>query len=179
MESFNYLFTAMDSILMYFYRFPDSPLIGYFLGTSVLSLACVVIGEYSISIAFRLNKNHIEQDNHEISHYQNLSIEALKQGNKAAFKACNSIANDTYGKNFFTQFSLSAASLWPVFFALGWMQYRFSEVTFALPFSIPGIGDTIGYLTAFLLLYISARILSGTVKHLQPYFELIFKPLHK
>lgn len=169
----------MDSLLMYFYRFPDNPLIGYFLGTSVLSLACVVIGEYSISIAFRLNRNHIEHDNHEISHYQHLSIEALKQGNKAAFKACNSIANDTYGKNFFTQFSLSAASLWPVFFVLGWMQYRFSEVTFTLPFSIPGIGETIGYLATFLLLYISARILSCTVKHRLRYFALLLKPFHK
>jgi hypothetical protein len=154
---------------MHFYRIPDNPLLGYFLGTSVLSLVCVVIGKCSISIAFRLNKKQIYHDNHEITHYQSLSIEALKTGDKASFKACNSIANDAYGNNFFAQVALSAASLWPVFIALGWMQYRFADVKFILPLSIPGGGNTIGYVTFFLICYISIRILFGQIKDNLPY----------
>lgn len=157
---------------MHFYRLPDNPLLGYFLGTSVLSLACVVIGEYSISIAFRLNKNHIENDTHEISHYQSLSIEALKQGDKDAFRACNSIANDTYGKNFFTQVSLSAASLWPVFIALGWMQYRFAEIEFSLPVSIQGSDYTFGYVSTFLLCYIVSRIFFRKINFEYPFNKM-------
>lgn len=169
MGTFYYLYSAIDPILMYFYRFPDNPLLGYFLGTSVISLACVIIGEFSISIAFRLNKKRIDNYNHAISHYEDISIEALKIGDKTAFKACNRIANDAYGKNFFTQVTLSAASLWPVFIALGWMQYRFSEVKFILPLSIPGSGNTIGYLASFLSCYIFTRILFGKIKNNLPY----------
>lgn len=149
---------------MPFYRFPDNPLLGYYLGTFALSLACMIIGEYSISLAFRFNKEKIARDNKEMNHYQDFSIKALKAGNKDAYKACNSIANDAYGKTFFTQIALSASSLWPIFIALGWMQYRFVEVEFNLPFSIPGIGSTVGYFATFIICYISARLLFGKIK---------------
>ena len=161
----------MDSLLMYFYRFPDNPLIGYLLGTFLLSFACVLIGEYSISFAFRINKEKINHNNHEIEYYQNLSIEALKTGDTAAYKACNSIANHAYGKNFFSQIALSASSLWPVFIALGWMQYRFSKVEFYLPFSLNGISITVGYFIIFILCYISARILFTNIRNIYQYFR--------
>jgi hypothetical protein len=151
----------MDTFLMYFYRLPDNPLLGYFLGTFVLSFVCIGIGKYSVSFAFRFNKEKIDHDNHEIEHYQNLSVEALKTGDKAAYKACNSIANDAYGKTFFSQIALSASSLWPVFFALGWMQYRFSAVQFKLPFFSSSY--TFGYVAAFIVCYIAARVLSSKI----------------
>jgi hypothetical protein len=149
---------------MPFFRFPDEPLAGYFLGTFLLACASVIIGEYSIAVAFRFNKEKIDSDNQDIEYYQNLSVEALKTGDKAAYKSCNSIANDAYGKTFFSQIALSASSLWPVFTALGWMQYRFSKVEFYRPFSLPGIDVTVGYLISFILCYISARILFGKIK---------------
>jgi hypothetical protein len=149
---------------MYFYRIPDNPLLGYFLGTFVLSIACIIIGEYSISIAFRFNKEKIDHDIHEIEHYENLSVEALKTGDKAAYKACNSIANDAYGKNFFSQIALSASSLWPIFFALGWMQYHFSEVRIRLPFAMFSDDYSFGYVITFVVCYLIARIFSAKVK---------------
>lgn len=170
METFYYFYSAIDPVFMHFYRIPDNPLLGYFLGTSVLSLACIVIGKCSITIAFMLHKKRIEYYSHEIRHYQKLSIEALKIGDKTTFKACNRIANDAYGNNFFAQVALSAASLWPVFIALGWMQYRFADVKFILPLSLPGGGNTIGYVAFFLICYISIRILLGQIKDNLPYF---------
>lgn len=164
MEIIEYIYIVMDSILMPFFRFPDNPLAGYYLGTFILAFAGLIIGEYSIAFAFRLNKKMIERDNNRINHFQDLSFEALKAGDKAAFKACNGIANETYGKSFFTQITLSAASLWPLFIALGWMQYRFSEVEFHLPFSVPLIGGTLGYVSTFLICYIALRIMKKKLR---------------
>jgi hypothetical protein len=164
MVLFIYLYRLIDYILMSFFRFPESPLGGYCLGIFVLSLACVIIGECSISMAFRLNKKRITRDNRDIIHFQDLSIKALKAGDKPAYKACNSIANDAFGKSFFSQITLSASSLWPLFIALGWMQYRFSEVTFTLPFSVFGTAYTAGYFLTFVLCYIITRIVFGKLK---------------
>jgi hypothetical protein len=158
MDLITYLFTAMDRVLMPVYRFPDNAILGYYLGTLVLSLVCVIVGKYSISLAYHLNKNNIVRDNNEVTHFQSISITALKSGDKAAFKASNSVANDAFGKLYFSQIALAASYLWPVFVALGWMQYRFSEVTFRLPLQIPGFGNTVGYTVTFLFCYILIRL---------------------
>ncbi len=165
MEIFTYLYAEMDKLLMPFYRFPDNALPGYILGTFVLSVICVTAGRYSIALAYRFNKETIKRDNYETGHFHNLSISALKAGDKEAYKACNSIANDAYGKSFFQQVALSASALWPIFIALGWMQYRFAGVEFNLPVSIPGIGSSAGYAATFLSCYIITRILSGKIKN--------------
>jgi hypothetical protein len=146
---------------MPFFRFPDEPAAGYFLGTFLLACASVIIGEYSVAVAFRFNKKKIDSDNKAIEHYQNLSVEALISGDKAAYKACNSIANDAYGKTFFSQIALSASSLWPVFFALGWMQYRFSDMTFKLPLSFFCNDCTVGYSVTFFTCYVITRLFTG------------------
>ena len=151
---------------MPFFRFPQTALIGYFTGTFVLAAASVIIGEYSIQLAFRVNKEKIVRNNIEISHYQDLSFAALKAGDKIAFKASNSIANDAFGKAYFSQISLSAASLWPAFIALGWMQYRFSEVEFSIPLPLTEGPLTIGYTATFILCYILSRIAFQRIKRL-------------
>lgn len=164
MELLTNLYILVDSVLMPFYRFPDNPLIGYYLGTLLLSFASIVIGDYSIALAFRINRNIIKSDNNRLIHYQSLSLDALKAGDKASFKACNSMANEAYGKSFFNQITLSAASLWPAFIALGWMQYRFSDVQFHLPFSIPLFGETFGFFMTFIFCYIIMRIAINKIR---------------
>ena len=160
MEFIVYLYTLLDSFLIFFFRLPGHPLAGYWLGIVVLALACWAIGEYSIAIAFRLNKAMIKEEIHRMDHFQELSFAALRAGDKSAFKACNGIANEAYGKSFFTQITLSAASLWPLFIALGWMQRRFSDIEFAIPLT----GWTLGYLSTFLFCYIAVRVLSGKIR---------------
>jgi hypothetical protein len=164
MEFITYLYTLIDSFLMFFFRLPEHPLAGYWLGTSVLALTSWAIGEYSIALAFRLNKTMIKKEIWKMDHFQKLSFAALRAGDKTSFKACNGIANEAYGKSFFTQITLSAASLWPLFIALGWMQHRFSDIEFSLPFSIPLIGGTLGYFSTFLFCYITVRLLSGKIR---------------
>jgi hypothetical protein len=153
-----------DSILMSFFRFSDNPVTGYFLGTAILSTICVAVGELSIYLAFRFNKDKIDHTNNDMEHYQHLSIKALKAGNKDAFRACNSIANESFGKSFFMQITLAAASLWPLLFALGWMQYKFAAVDFAGQFSFPGSEYVFGYFTTVVFCYFIVRTIFNKMK---------------
>jgi hypothetical protein len=102
-----------------------------------------------------------------------LSEEALNLGDEKAYRAINKEGNDAFGHLFFNKFGLSAASLWPIFFALAWMQERFAEI--ALP--IPWIGWEINYFFFFLLCYILARIFFGRIKRHLPYFKSMHRML--
>ena len=98
MEFIIYLYTLSDSFLMFFFRLPAHPIAGYWLGISVLAFASWAIGEYSIALAFRMNRSMIKKDTQKIEHFQELSFAALRAGDKSAFRACNSIANEAYGQ---------------------------------------------------------------------------------
>lgn len=154
----------MDKLFMPVFRLPDSPLLGYYLGTFVLSVLCFIVGKYSVSFAFRFNRDTIVHNGNEMSRYQNISIKALRAGNSHVFRACNRLSSDAYAKIFFSQAALSAAALWPTFLALGWMQYRFADVNFALLVPVPGANYIFGYVTTFVLCYvITQRLLEKTL----------------
>jgi hypothetical protein len=165
MAIFDYYYAVMDGFLMPFFRFPDSSLPGYYLGTFVLSITCVIAGKCSLFLALRFNKNRLSFDNNEMGHYQELSIKALKAGDKNAYRACNSIANDAYGKNFFSHIALAASALWPVFIALGWMQHHFDRVDFRKIVSVPWSEYIFGYFTTFILCYLVALITFNKTKN--------------
>lgn len=160
-----YLF--LDQYLIWFYRLTGSPWVDFFLGTLVLACLTLLIGEVTISLAYRFIRKRIDHSAAEATKYQDLSIDALKAGDKAAYTAANKLANDAFGKSFFQQATLSAAFLWPVFFALAWMQYRFLDLEFPLPFD----GWSLGYIGIFLLLYIPVVILFKGVKRRLPWFR--------
>ncbi|MBU0986691.1 MAG: hypothetical protein KKH68_05495, partial [Proteobacteria bacterium] len=122
------VYLDIDAFLICFYRIVAEPVLGYFIGTWVLAWLCVLIGEFSISVAFRVNKAYIDQDNREMIKMQNLSVRALLAKDKQSYKVLNREANEAFGKVFFKQIALSAASLWPIPFALGWMQTRFADI---------------------------------------------------
>jgi hypothetical protein len=154
-----YLF--LDPCLIRFYRITGNAWGDFLLGTLVLACITILIGEASVFLASRFTRKRLDRDAAEAAKYQDLSMEALKAGDKAAFTAANKLANDAFGKSFFQQATLSAAFIWPVFFALAWMQYRFLNVEFPLPFS----GLSLGYIGIFILLYIPAVILCKRLKH--------------
>jgi hypothetical protein len=160
MELFLHIYSLMDNLFMPVFRLPDSPLSGYYLGTFVLSALCFILGKYSVFCAFRFNRDKIIHNSNEMTRYQDISIKALRAGNKYAFRACNSMSNDAYAKIFFSQIALSAATLWPAFLALGWMQYRFGGVDFRTVVPMPGANYIFGYVTTFALCYVIVRILS-------------------
>ena len=94
-------------------------------------------------------------------------MEALKSGDRPAYEAANTVANEAFGKSFFMQVALSATFFWPIFFTLGWMQYRFLEIAFPLPF----IGFSLGYTGVFVILYIAAYVIFKAVKRRMPHFR--------
>jgi hypothetical protein len=86
-------------------------------------------------------------------------MNALKAGDKKSYKAINQLANEAYGKTFFLQVAMGAATLWPIPLALGWLQLRFSEVRFPLPLDVSLLRNGVGYEFVFIPLYILVRIL--------------------
>ena len=65
--------------------------------------------------------------------------------------------------------ALSATFVWPIFFALGWMQHRFLDLTFPIPL----IGYSLGYIGVFILLYIAAYFIFKPVKRRMPHYRRI------
>jgi hypothetical protein len=161
------VYESIDSVLICLYRITGNPLLDYYVGTFLLALLAVVVGEFTISVVFQINKAHLDKLNAKVEKMSHLSMEALNLGDKENYKACNKEGNDAFGQLFFNKFGLAAASLWPVFFALAWMQYRFAEIGLPLPL----IGWEINYFFFFLLCYILARIFFGRIKRKLPYFR--------
>jgi hypothetical protein len=179
MNTLTQIYQAMDSALIFVFRFPDIPILGYYLGCLLLSGICVVLGQITIAIAFFWNQKFIDRDNREMVHMHNMSVRALMLKDKGAYKNCNKAANDAFGKVFFSQIALSISSLWPIPFAAGWLQIRFQDVAFPLPFNLPWIGDQVGFLFTFLPIYILVYILFGRIKGHLPYFRTVVKRLEK
>jgi len=166
MPSF-YLF--LDPYLIWFYRITGSALTDFFIGTFVLALIVIIIGEFTISLTFLAVKRRIDQTTDEVIKFQNLSVDALAAGDKQVYSAANKLANDAFGKSFFMQIALSAAFLWPICFALAWMQYRFLEVEFPLPV----IGYSLNYIGVFIIIYAVTYLLFKRVKYKLPFFRRI------
>ena len=164
---------VLDPVLIILYRLTGYPLADYYLGTFLLALLTVLVGEITISLVFRINKAHLDKLNARVEKMKHLSSEALALGDQEGYKACNKEGNDAFGQVFFNKFGLSAASLWPIFFALAWMQERFAEIGLPLPW----IGWEINYFFFFLLCYILARIFFGRIKRKLPYFKGIHQTL--
>ena len=163
----NSFFLWMDSNLIWFFRIIDIPILGYYLGTSVVCLFCVMLGRLTLIMGSRINEKHLVHDHQNMVHMHNLSLYALVNKDKTAYQSCNKEANDAFGKVFFSQIALGASSLWPVPFALAWMQYRFGTVIFDLPFFLPGIGDTVGFMFTFFPILILTYIACGRICNLR------------
>jgi len=177
MNAFTSWLADIDGILIQFYRITGYTFLDYLLGTFILALVSVILGELTISLALRYNKHHVNAITDSMVKMNNLSILALKSRDKKTYKACNDTANDAFGKYFFNMIAYSASSLWPAFFALAWMQTRFSQVEFPLPYPIEIIVPAIGYFPTFLLCYILARILFKSIRRYLPYFSSVQKQL--
>jgi hypothetical protein len=163
------VYLYLDPYLIWFYRLSDSAAVNFLLGTLALAVLSLLVGEFTSFLASLIVRRHFEQVTGEAKRYQDLSIEALKSGDRPAYEAANKLANEAFGKSFYSQVALSATFVWPIFFALGWMQHRFLEVTFPLPL----IGFSLGYIGVFLILYIAAYFVFKPVKRRMPYYRRI------
>lgn len=161
----------LDAFLIAPYRLFETPIFGFFFGTFVLCMWCVLLGELTFRLAARVNRSHLNTLRTQAVRMHNLSIKAIAVKDKESYRSCNKEANEAFGKYFFNMITQGAAFLWPLPFALAWMGTRFSEVTFELPISLPIIGDTLGFAAVPVNLYILGRIMWGRLKPHIPYFN--------
>lgn len=157
---FSGLFQAVDPLLVQLFLLTKDPVVNFFIGSFVLAMGCTIIGEATIILAIRWNRSHIENLKEKVRHHERLSIQAFEMGDRQSYQALNKAANDAWGRHFFTMTAYSAGMLWPVPFALGWMQVHFANVRLliAFPFSLL-VGETVGFAFCFIPIYILCRIL--------------------
>ncbi len=147
------IYTLLDPALIWMFRLPGEPVFGFWFGLIYVSVVATLVGEAAMALAYRINRRHFRALKAEMVRNHNLSMEALASQDKASYKACNSLANEAFGKNFFSGLALFAASVWPAFLVLGWLDYRFGEVVFAFPFT-EGVGPNF----FFAPMYIAIRV---------------------
>ncbi|TVM16425.1 hypothetical protein DPQ33_12465 [Oceanidesulfovibrio indonesiensis] len=160
------IYQFLDPFLVWAFRLPGDATLGFALGLVWIALVATAIGELCIAGAYFINRKHFRSMRSEMVSNHNLSIQALLAKDKDTYKACNGLANEAFGKTFFSNIALFAASLWPAFFALGWLGFRFNGVEFSLP--LLGIVTTNFF---FVPTYIATRILFSRVKKRLPVFK--------
>ena len=173
------LFQKADPFLIRLFHLTNDPVSGFFIGSLLLAMACVVVGEITLSLAIKWNRQHIESLKQEIRQNEALSIQAYEMGDRTSYQALNKAANDAWGRHFFSMAAYSAGVLWPVPFALGWMQIHFAQTNFPVlsPLSLV-VGKTVGFAFVFIPIYILARILFKYLHPWLPYFSTVHKMLN-
>ena len=176
--TFSRLYICLDGFLIFFYRITGNPFADYLIGTFFLSFLCVLMGEFSISLALKFNRKYIKAMAAEAREKERLSMEAHKVGDQRSYKALNKEATDAWGRSFFTMVAYSAGILWPLPFALWWMQTRFHAVEFPLAYPLSILfNENVGYTFSFIPLYILARIVFKYMRPWLPYFKGVQKRL--
>ena len=169
LESFDFLNYWLDPLLVWLFRAPLSPMVAFCIGLTALGLVITVLGELSMAGVYFLNRRHFSAINADMVTHHNLSVKAIRQGDKESYTACNTLANDAFGRNFFSHAALFSASIWPVPLAVGWLAFRFGEVAFTLPVA----GSEVGVNFVFIPLYVALRVLFGRYKRFVPPFGAI------
>lgn len=163
----NSFYQVLDPFLIWFYRVTGQAWLDFVIGTFVLAVICLLLGEATAQVVFRFSRKGLGEKMEEADKYQTLSIEALKAGNKEAYEAANKLAKEAFGRSFMHQMALGGAFLWPIPFALAWMQTRFLEVEFP----IPGTGWSLGFIGPFIIIYVAAYFLLKRVRKLPAKFR--------
>lgn len=162
------VYEFLDPWMIWAFRISGNAYVGFALGLIWVALVATIIGELCMAGVYFSNKKHFRTINRDMVDHHNLSVRALGAKDKTAWKACNSIANDAFGKNFFAHMALFASSLWIVPFTIGWLFYRFGQVDFDVPFM-----GAVGPAFIFIPVYILVRYLFCKAKPWIPVFKSI------
>jgi hypothetical protein len=169
----------IDRILIPLYRITGYAFVDYFIGTFLLALITVVLGETTISLVLRLNRRHNERLERELAHKHSLSMSALQASDDAAYRACNGQAAEAFGRYIFNVTAHSAAFFWPVPFALAWMNTRFADVAFEFVYPLSLVLPSTGYFLTFACCYVLARIFFKNLRRYLPYFDKVQQMLDR
>lgn len=164
------LYALLDSFLLAPFTWLPWPLASFFLGIFLLVCYAIFLGEITSGLLYVLNSKYYTDLQKKMIEAHNKSVSALHAGNKEAYLAINRDANEHFGKFFFSQAGLSISSLWPVPFALQWLELRFHGIEF-IPTPFENIH--IGYVFVYGIAYIIFRIAFSKVKFRLPFFRYV------
>ena len=150
----------LDPYLITLFRFSGVALLDFLVGTFLLGLLAVIVGSVSSFLAAQANGKFVQETTDEMKRYERLSVKAAQAGDLGAFHAANKLSNEAFGRSFFQGAAVSTAFIWPVFFALDWMRFRFSAVDFPVLFTTMSIG----YFTVFAVSYMAAYLVFQRVR---------------
>ncbi len=156
----DWLLLKIDPVLILPFRWLDNATLSWWLGTFFVALWAAVIGEITMAIVKTVNKTAVKENMDEMNMYRDRSMNALKGGDKKAYKQINKLANEAYGKTFFLTLAMGMASIWPIFLAAAWFQERFGDIRFPFPY----LEDGLGFAPYLFICYIVARIVVGRIK---------------
>jgi hypothetical protein len=154
------LLLLIDRFLISLYRLTGIAMIDFFIGTTIVSLFCVLIGQVTYLWVYRQNHQHLLISEDEMVQMHTLSMDALRAKDKYGYTSYNRLANDAFGKYFFAQIAIGMAAIWPLPFALWWMKMRFGKVDFPLPW----VDFSVGYQFTFFPIYILVHLSFRSVK---------------
>lgn len=174
MQEFRAVSAFLDPYLIWAFRIPSEPWLGFALGLVYISLVATIIGELCMAGAYFFNKDSFAETNREMVRHNNMSLRMLLRKDKQGYKLVNKEANEQFGKNFFSRIALFAASLFPAFFIMGWLDMRFGRVDFAVP-----LFGEVGPGFFFVPTYIAVRILFAKSKPYLPLFRTLENKVKK
>ena len=169
MPNFTQLNAFLDPALIWAFRLVANPQLGFFLGCVYVALAAVIVGDVAMSLAYRVNRKTYLAQEREMLRHNAVSFQALACKDKEAFKACNTLANEAFGRNFFLGATLFCASIWPAALALGWLDQRFGRVE---DLTAPFVGR-VGPQFWFIPIYIAVRFVFSRIKYRLPLYRLV------
>jgi hypothetical protein len=158
------VFQFLDPGLIWFYRLTGVAAVDFLMGTAVLAALALLVGKAGSGLARAAVRRSCERLSSEAGNYHDLSLEALRAGDKPAYEAANKLANESFSKSFFLQLALSAAFFWPIAFMLAWMQYRFLDLEFPVPY----LGFSLGFIGIFIIVYIAVFLLFKLAARILP-----------
>lgn len=173
---FHELYLILDALLIAPYRVLSPAVAGFYLGTFCLTLYCLVLGEISLAAVYVWNREHYANQTREMVRMHNLSIQAIKNKDKESFKATNKVANDYFGKSFFARAALFSVSIWPVPFALGWLDIRFTGIDIH---QVPFLGNNLRYPFIFIALYIIVRFTFSKIRPKVPFLGKVARMMQQ
>ena len=163
------LVASIDPVLIAPYRFFEDPMLGWWVGTAVLALWSVILGELTLAVVYRINRSTVAENSKKTLYYHEQSLKAKEAGDEKAYKGINKLANEAYGKSFFLLLAMGMASLWPAFFAAAWLNMRFGDFLFIMPKWAGGL--ELNFIAPFVMLYVPTRIIFSKFKRFIPFLN--------
>lgn len=143
-------FETVDALLLVPYRLLETPVTAFYFGTFCLAVASAALGLGCKALVARSQRAKRERVDGETARRSELSAQAAQAGNKAAYMAQNTLAQEAYGDSMALAAGRGAAMLWPGMLTLAWLYWRFEGVD--LPYLWNGAGPA----TVFLPPHIAA-----------------------